>query len=44
VDRKIIEKFKEKQKEAYLAEESLREQKNLDELSSLAAERRSNEN
>lgn len=43
VDRKIIDRFKEIQHEAYLEAEARREQNNLDELAALGASRRVNE-
>lgn len=43
VDRKAIEKLKEKQKEAYLENEARKEQNSLDEAASLAASRREHE-
>jgi len=39
IDRKIIEKYKEKQKEAYLADQARRERYILDELATLAISR-----
>jgi flagellar biosynthesis chaperone FliJ len=40
VNRKIIDKYKERLKENHLKEESLKEQKNLDELAALTRSRR----
>jgi flagellar FliJ protein len=40
VDRKVIDKYKERLKQHHLKEEGLKEQKNLDELAALARSRR----